>query len=92
MHPENHCISCCEMPLRAASHSRSPQSTDTQPHIVLDKDIARLFYTTLIQRIPQTRIQAKFDHAIIFPFAYGGNEQVKKFLWHRSNAFDTEQY
>jgi len=24
MHPENHCISCCEMSRRAASHSRSP--------------------------------------------------------------------
>lgn len=62
------------MPLKAASCSRSPQSTDSQPHILLNKNTARLFYTTVIQ----TRIQAQFYHAVIFLFAYWANEHFNR--------------
>lgn len=69
MHLKKITVSCCEIPQKAASDSRSPQSTDSQPH-VLNKDTARLFHAT----VTQTCVQVKSDNAVIFCFAYWANE------------------
>lgn len=57
MYPENHCILCCEIPPRAASHNRSPQSIGTTP----------FFNTTVIQEITKLIFKYILTMHLSFP-------------------------
>lgn len=47
MHSENHCISYCKLPRKAASQRR-----DNQPHTLLNKGTGTLLYHRVLQHTP----------------------------------------
>lgn len=67
MHPANHLISCCDTPVRTASCSSTSHTID--PTQCSTKKETYDFSTSVIQRITQANIPAKFDPAVILPFA-----------------------